>query len=520
MNGKCTALGAALAAVLLALAPGATAVAADPSPLPTQAYASIDAEDQLNVGSAMEPATVSWSFADDGAQVPLPTNIVLVIDARGLAGVANLSVDDPRCKADGQVFTCVNKDVYQRQSVDFTLRAETGAALGDSGTITYTLTADHATGATAHTKAVVGAPRLAVGKLPDVADAKVGSRLDLPLRLRNTGNLATDRRIMLSWESVGGLVFDEKFSNCTYGGSSDSDDPGSQASVTCVFPVGPDSVPAGADVELSSPLSATVGKRVLTDVVDYSARLLKPNEQPGGGSRQGTGPALTLVRASGAGDGFEDGAEGRFTVSADNSADLASGATAKPGRKAGEWTLDLDAVNHGPASVYGIDNKSVAVVDVVLPKGAVVTGTAHDEEEDGPYGPCLLWVDDTRTAPFEAGHRHYVCTVQFGIAAGRSQDFQLWVKTAKGYDGATGTATVRPGPAGIPLHDPDASNDSVTFAFGTSAASPTPTTPATPADGALAATGAGHPAFVATASAGALLVGTALLLVRRRRRSL
>src|SRR5438105_2662020 len=106
-------------------------------------------------------------------------------------------------------------------------------------------------------------------------------------------------------------------------------------------------------------------------------------------NRRATGPALALVPAVGAGEGFEKGAQGRFTVMADNSADLATEATTKPGRKAGEWLLDISAVNHGPASAYGIDGKSVAVVDVVLPKGTVATGTAHSEEEDSPYGPCL-----------------------------------------------------------------------------------------------------------------------------------
>lgn len=130
-------------------------------------------------------------------------------------------------------------------------------------------------------------------------------------------------------------------------------------------------------------------------------------------------------------------------------------------------------MNHGPASAYGIGNKAVALVDVVLPKGTVATGNAFEEGEDGPYGECFLWVSGTKTAPFAAGHRHYVCPVPRGVAAGKSQLFVLWVKSAKDYTGAKGTATVLPGPAGIPLHDPDPANDSVTFAFDASAASPT-----------------------------------------------
>jgi hypothetical protein len=496
------------AAVVLALAPGSVT----PSPLPTQAYATIGADEQVNVGSKAQSATVDWMFWDGGAQVPVPKNESLVIDARDLEGIASVTVDDPRCKEDVRVFTCVNKEAWQSRSVQFTLRADAGAARGVSGTITYTVTADRATGAIAKAKVVVGTPNLVVGRVPDVTHARIGSRISVPLRLRNTGDLATDRRIMLRWESLGGLVFDRKFSNCAYGEGDDSGEPGSRTSVTCIFPISSDSVPAGGTVELSSPLTATVGKRVLTAVTDYSVRLPKPREQPGGGSHQGTGPALTLVRAPAAGGGFETGAEGRFTVAADNSADLAVDATTKPGGRAGEWALAIDAVNHGPASAYGIDDKSVAVVDVVLPKGVVATGTAHMEEEDSPYGPCLLRVSSTATAPFEAGHRRYVCTVPFGIAAGESQLFELSVKPAEGYDGAKGTATVRPGPAGVPLHDRDTSNDTVTFAFGTPA---TPTT-AAPSGDTPATTGVGR-TLIATA-AGAALLG-AVVLVRRRGRT-
>ncbi|MEU0245698.1 hypothetical protein ABZ192_15435 [Streptomyces sp. NPDC006235] len=518
MNPKRTVFGAMPAAVVLALAPsapGAVALGHDapaaPSPLPTQAHATINAEEQINVGQRAQPATVDWMFWDGGAQVPVPTNDSLVIDARDLAGIASVTVDDPRCTAEGRVFTCVNEDAPQSRSVELVLRADAHAAPGVGGTITYTLTADRATGATAKAQVVVGTPKLDVGKVPDVTHARIGSRITVPLRLRNTGDLATDRRIMLRWESQGGLVFDRKFSNCAYGEGDEPREPGGQTSVTCVFPVSSDSVPAGGTVELSSPLTATVGKRVLTAVTDYSVRLLKPREQPGGGSHQGAGPALTLTRASGGGGGFEHGAQGRFTVAADNSADLAADTTTKQARRAGEWLLDINVVNHGPASAYGVDDKAVAVVDVVLPKGVVAGGTAHMQEEDGPYGPCLLRVSSTTTAPFEAGHRHYACSVPFGVAAGESQLFELWVKPGKGYDGAKGRATVRPGPARIPLHDPDASNDSVTFAFGA------PATPTAAAPSGDTPTAAGR-TLIAVA-AGAVLLSVVVLAVRRRGRT-
>jgi LPXTG-motif cell wall-anchored protein len=270
-------------------------------------------------------------------------------------------------------------------------------------------------------------------------------------------------------------------------------------------------------VELSSPLTATVGAHALTAVINYTAELLQPGVRdgvrPGVDTEPGTGPALTLVPASGTGEGFESGATGRVGVLVDSSADLAATATARPAAGADGWTLNLTVVNHGPAAVYATgnetDNEYVAEVDVILPRHTVATDYEHAEAEDSAYGPCFLWVSDTTTAPFEAGHRHYVCVVPFGIGAGKNVESLLSVKPDKSYDGGKGRATLRPGPAGIALHDPNSANDHVTFAFSTSTA---------PSGDTMADTGADRTALMAAGATGAVLLGAAALVVHRRRR--
>ncbi|MBK3578867.1 hypothetical protein JHN63_34725 [Streptomyces sp. MBT65] len=498
-----TLFGAALIAMVLALAPGATAVAAGPSPLPTPGPTTIQADSRLDVGPDAQSVHVVWSFYGGSPDLPLPVHQTFVIDARGLAGIARIAVVDPRCTADGQVFTCVNKDLSQLSNLDYTVQADPGAALGATGTVTYTASGGPGTRGTARAKVTVGVPDLVVGKVPEVTHARTGARIDVPLRLRNVGNLATDRRIAVTWVAAGGPVFDRTFSNCGYRTGSDPVEPAGPTSVTCVFPA---SVAAGATVGLSSPLTVTVGAHALNAKIDYRVELLQPGVQPDGSPEPGTGPALTLVPASGAGDGFErSGATGRLGVSADSFADLAATATTKPATDAGAdgWTLNLTVTDHGPAAVYAIDSQEyVAEVDVVLPPHTVATDYEHSESEDSAYGPCFVWVDATTTAPFEAGHRHYVCAVPFGIGAGKDVEAVLSVQPDKSYDGAKGTATVRPGPAGIALHDPRASNDSTTFAFG-----------------ARAATGAYRTALVTAAAIGTALLGGAVLVLRRRRRS-
>ncbi|MET7487820.1 hypothetical protein [Streptomyces sp. NPDC005538] len=461
MASRRTVSGAVSAAALLAMASGSAATVADTSQPSPRPYVSFSTVEHLNVGSVEKRVDANWNLLGIEPNDPPQTDETLVIDARDLAGVADVTVDDPRCEAAGRVFTCVSKAALRGGSVELSVRADAGAAPGADGTLTYTVSAGHAKGATARTKVIAGLPNLIVGKLPDVTHAKVGSRIEVPLRIGNIGDLATDGPLMLRWASVGGLGFDRKFSNCVYGegdGPGVGGEPSGQTSVDCVVTT---PVAAGATMELSSPLTATVGTHVLHDVTTYSAAPLEPGEDADGGAERGAGPALTLVPAS---CGPEGGSEGRFTVTADNSADLA--AKAKPVSGTGEWTLDIEAVDHGPASVYNVGAKAAAVVDVVLPEGTVATGNVFAESEDGFHGECRLWAGPTSTAAFQAGHRHYVCFVPFRIVAGRSQSFVLRGKTTKGYDGARGTVTVRPGPAGLRLHDPDPSNDSATFAFG------------------------------------------------------
>jgi LPXTG-motif cell wall-anchored protein len=508
-----TPFGAALIVMVLALAPGATAVAASPTPVPAQGPTTITADRQLDVGPDAQSVHVVWSFYGGRPDLPLPVHQTFVIDARGLAGIARIAVVDPRCTADGQVFTCVNDDLSQLSNLDYTVQADAGAALGATGTVTYTASGGPGTRGTARAKVIVGVPDLVVGKVPDVTHARTGARIDVPLRLRNIGNVATDRRIAVTWVASGGLAFDRKFSNCGYRTGADPVEPADPTSVTCVFPA---RVAPGATVGLSSPLAATVGAHALNAKIDYTVELLQPGvqsgeqpaQQPGGESEPGTGPTLTLVPASATGDGFEkSGATGRLGVSADSSADLAATATTKPATDADAdadgWTLNLTVTDHGPAALYAIDSQEyVAEVDVVLPPHTVATDYEHSESEDSAYGPCFLWVDATTTAPFEAGHRHYVCAVPFGIGAGKDVEAVLSVKPDKSYDGAKGTATVRSGPAGIALHDPHTSNDSATFTFGA------------PAD-----TGTERTALVTAAAIGAALLGGAVLVLRRRRRS-
>jgi hypothetical protein len=70
--------------------------------LPTKAHTTIQADKQLDVGSAAQSVHVIWNFSDGSVNLPPPAERTLVIDARGLAGVARIAVTDPRCTPTGR----------------------------------------------------------------------------------------------------------------------------------------------------------------------------------------------------------------------------------------------------------------------------------------------------------------------------------------------------------------------------------------------------------------------------------
>ncbi|MEK8171996.1 hypothetical protein NKH77_29695 [Streptomyces sp. M19] len=237
---------------------------------------------------------------------------------------------------------------------------------GATGTLTYEVTADRATGDTSSSKILVGSPELAVGKVPDRTGLKPGSRVEVPIVVRNTGDVATER-IDLRLTGTHGLTVADKPGNCRFGEEYD-DSP--WISCTLKTELGP-----GETAELNAPFGFTLGKDAMAPWVDFEATAVPAGDPEDPNGDPGTGSPVAFEDASG-GD-FEKGGESSVTFGAVNHADFAAkgGAIAPDKKDATKGRLSFGLVNHGPGAAYRKDGKPLAYADITLPRASPATTT-------------------------------------------------------------------------------------------------------------------------------------------------
>ncbi|OON75552.1 hypothetical protein B1H18_22680 [Streptomyces tsukubensis] len=466
---------------------------------PDRPWATIDAEGQSALPAGEPgargktvPSLAGYSFHDGGDFFPAPRNVVFRIDVSDLKGVAAVKVTNDRCTRNSAVITCPDDGALHAPEHPFGLAAAEGAKAGAHGTITYEVTADRATGDRSTAEVTVGAPELHVGALPSKTGLRPGDAVALPVVLRNTGDLPTERTVV-AIEGGPGVAYAKKYRNCQYL----SGDYGTLSSVRCVFD---DTVRPGASVAFSSPLAGSLTKDAFHSWTEYSAEPVAPGTGTDTGGERGSGPELRLTPTH-AGEEFAD--RRQVTYEASNSADFrAVGATLKPGARGHKAQLTFGLVNEGPATVADREGLPVASVDVRLPEGVVATDVYVDEEPDfDADGNCRTYVNPTTTKPFEPGHRHYVCPDAPSETNGDGQEFRFTVRYDEDIaEGASGEVTLLPG--GVALNDPDQSNDTAPLSVGDPTSSPTPSPSPTPSASAPASASAGTGAQRTTAPAG------------------
>ncbi|GAA2430843.1 hypothetical protein [Streptomyces macrosporus] len=546
MTGLATA--AAIGMVAAAVGPAPAASAQDE---PTRSWAVIDAPSRIELPTPSEgggPVApyAGYGFHDGGHTFPWPKNVRFVIDAGGLAGVATIKANHEDCTAEGAVVTCVDDGNLHAPWEPFTLTAAPDAEPGARGTLRYEVTADDATGDTAASEVVVGAPKLVVGALPDHAGLEPGDTVELPLTVRNTGTLPTER-IDLRLRGVPGLRFASRPENCRFTPEDAYDGPGVHCAVE-------HALAPGEAATLDRPLTVETTEEAMATWIDYSVSAVPADGEKDPNGTPGTDAPLGLKPATG-GD-FEEGDSGSVDILVDNHADFAvrGGEIVRAKGDAGRGSLSFGLVNDGPAAAWRKDREPLLYVDVTLPEGVTAVSNVIDEEpDDDASGECLVYVDENRTRRFEPGHRRYLCPEAPTESPGGGQTYRLGVKIAEGAERAGNEGTVRivPGPGEFSVNDPDPENDTARITFadapgGGPSASPSPSKPAggtdggsdgggdggsggdkgagdtggtgTP-DGSLASTGAPGTGLIAAVAAALAAGGAAVLLAVRRRRS-
>ncbi|MEV6929621.1 LPXTG cell wall anchor domain-containing protein [Dactylosporangium sp. NPDC051485] len=199
-------LGAALAAVTLAVAPAGLAHAEDsPSLLASPVTSTI------SVGAGNGKVVYVDVFAHNAV------NPVLTIDFSALKIATVVPLID-ECKAAAAKVTCTLPDgSYDGAMVPFTIKAVKGAQNGQEGTYTIATKADNVPGnqSEAHVKIADGVDLVAVDESDGEKPAKPGDVVWMPATFYNAGNQAADHAAF-TFSFDNGIVPDQ-YEGCTYG---------------------------------------------------------------------------------------------------------------------------------------------------------------------------------------------------------------------------------------------------------------------------------------------------------------
>ncbi|MQY15438.1 hypothetical protein SRB5_56200 [Streptomyces sp. RB5] len=368
-------------------------------------------------------------------------------------------------------------------------------------------------------------PVLTMGTLPAIDGARLGSTFDVPAVFANVGD-ASLQRVYVTFAASRGLEFTDVPANCLVTEGSSLNTP-----LSCVFE---QEVRPGKVYALPRPLTVKVGGNALYDTASVMVSTYDAGAPDGNDPRTpGTAPAVTLTERPdlepadpGPSDHpAYDSAE--VKVTADNTADFRVTGAHLKGRVGDTVPLTVKFTDAGPAWVRRDDfvERSVTKVRVRIPAGTTVTrtpGFCH-RVSAGVYecGTSESWVLENfgETYSFKLRIDKAVPGAKGSVAL---EDEPRPFDPDKGNDTAAITLTVpgSGGPSGgSGPSDPGGSQTSGGSSDSTAGDAPTTGTSDTPAGGELAATGSDAALPLTGAAAAAIALGTAAVVVTRRRRT-
>ncbi|KQX82268.1 hypothetical protein [Streptomyces sp. Root1310] len=302
-------------------------------------------------------------------------NVRVVVDASGLGGVARLG-EGGMCKAEGPLYTCEYGNVQNGDGESYNplaLLGVDGVEPGDSGTVTYTATADNAPTITGTTRMTVGGPTLsAPGQEKGVSGLAPGKSANLTARLANNTRFPTEAGVALQVNASEGVTLTALHSNCFYAGPAPT-------SAWCAFPT---KAAAGAAYRTGAPLVyALTPPGRLSGEVTYTWS--SPPSRPADHTVRGTGAPLTLVRT--APQHFDD-THGRLGITTTVQVDYRPVTATVRGRVGDTVKVRLGLEDLGPGRVRGEEDQGR--FEVVPPEGTTVTSIPYVFEEDEGKWAC------------------------------------------------------------------------------------------------------------------------------------
>ncbi|WP_344439609.1 hypothetical protein, partial [Kitasatospora nipponensis] len=321
--------------------------------------------------------TLQFGFGQSGPGTV--RNRHFTFDATALRGIADFHSSN--CTAKDLVFTCETSQAPGESELlpMIWLTAVPGTAVGATGALHITESADDAASVSADTQVTVGGPRLVVGQGPDQVTAKVGDTLARTVDVTNTGSLPATQ-LVVTVEAAAGLRLQREYGNCAYAGGGD---PAARwpAAGTAICTID-STVAPGETVHLdplhfgvtSAAWKSDVRIHVKPAADPYVAALRKSFDYT-----PGTGPHLTAGRPEAPtppvappADLDAQGGAGQFTVTTDSRGRLALTGIWAPRAGTLDGTLTVDLRNEGPAGLTGLLFNTLPDVFFTVPDGVDV----------------------------------------------------------------------------------------------------------------------------------------------------
>ncbi|MFI1931981.1 LAETG motif-containing sortase-dependent surface protein [Streptomyces sp. NPDC020330] len=263
-------------------------------------------------------------------------------------------------------------------------------------------------------------PDLGVGTIAPIKGVQAGSAFSTPLTFLNKGTAEVPVSYVTYVVSPG-LRADEMYKNCSYYTIPSHDEMPDSHVAACRIdqPLKP-----GVVYGTEKPLSLKALDSALNDDLRVTLGVTEPDPDEGdSGSTdpvQGTGDPLTLVEKGPATDADRENhpePAASADVTAANTADFGLTGAELEGEAGDEVTATVKFANKGPARVQGEMGRSVATVDIRIPKGTSVV-KAHgycDAVTKTHYrcGTSQSWVD-------AGGGESYPFVLRIDKAVGRT----------------------------------------------------------------------------------------------------
>ncbi|MFF4693838.1 hypothetical protein [Streptomyces sp. NPDC001307] len=432
---------------LAALAASVAAVLAVAS---TPATADSSREVELRLKA---PATFHMYDANEGAKatnsdfvVPVAVlsggggparNVKVVVDASGLKGVARAEKGGyGNCTGQGPVFACVYGDLQIGDgdaNAPFTLHGVDGVEPGDSGTVTYTATADNAAPVTGTTRMTVGGPTLySPAAQKAVKGVEPGKSVQLTPRFANRSRFTTGRGVALKLAVHNGRLSAPHPRNCLFNTES--------TSAWCEFAT---RAAASTAYRTSVPIGYAADPGTLAGTVNYSwsSDLSRPDDL----TVRGKGAPLTLTRTA---DSGLPNVAGDVSFETTVQADYEAVPATVHGRVGDTVTVRLGLRDHGPGRPQ--EPEVMGGFEVVPPEGTTVTSIPFTfEGDDGewacqrpetPGGAFVCEIGDDNF--YNAGHEGDVTAIDFHIRIDRQvPGAQGTIRTFNPFDRTPGNDT-------------------------------------------------------------------------------